>query len=104
MWIQLETTYAKRVHQLKAAVGGHEALLDSNLVFQLLVHSLGISGFKLDPHYCQLPVAEEVQPDRNSCPAVLTVVWIVLDSNYTRQTSDNLSINRTAFYRAWPSV
>ena len=30
---------------------------------------LGISGFKLDPHYCQLPVAEEVQPDRNSCPA-----------------------------------
>ena len=39
---------------------------------------LGISGFDLDPHYCQLPVAEEVQPDRNSCPAVLTVVRIVL--------------------------
>ena len=68
---------------LKAAVGGHEALLDSNLVFQLLVHSLGISGFELDPHYCQLPVAEEFQPDRNSCPAVLTVIWIVLDYYYT---------------------
>ena len=75
---------------LYAAVGGHEALPRSNLVFQLLVHSLGISGFEQDPHYCQLPVAEEVQPDRNSsCPAVLTVVWIVLDSNYARQTSDN---------------
>ena len=60
----------------------------SNLVFQLRVHSLRISGFELDPHYCQLPVAEEVQPDRNSCPVVLTVVWIELDSNCTRQTSD----------------
>ena len=37
-----------------------------------------------------LSIAEEVQPDRHSCPAVLTVVWIELDSNYTRQTSDNL--------------
>ena len=48
--------------KLKVAVGGHEALpvLVSNPVFQLLVHSLGISGFELDPHYCQLPVAEEV--------------------------------------------
>ena len=72
-------------------MGGHEALPDSNLVFQLRVHSLGISGFELDPHYCQLPVAEEVQPERNSCPAVLIVVWIVFDSNYTRQTSDSLN-------------
>ena len=38
------------------------------------------------------PVAEEVQPDRSSCSAVLTKVWMVLDSNYTRQTSDSLSI------------
>ena len=62
------------------------ALPHSNLVFQ---HSLGISGFELDLHYCQLPVAEEVQPDHNSCPAVLTVVWIVLDSVYTKQISDH---------------
>ena len=55
-------------------VGGHEALPDSNIVFQLLVHSLGISGFELDPHYCQLPVAEEVQLDRNSCPAVFEMI------------------------------
>ena len=55
---------------------------------KLWVHSLGISGFELGPHYCQLPVADEVQPDQNSCQAVLTVVWFVLDSNYTRQTSD----------------
>ena len=75
--------------RLCAAVGGHEALPDSYLVFQLLVHSLRISGFELDPHYCQLPVAEEAQPDRNSCPAVLTEVRIGLDSNYTRQTSYN---------------
>ena len=59
--------------QTVRGMGGHEALLDSNLVFQLLVYSLGISGFELDPHCCQLPVVEEVQPDRNSCPAVLTV-------------------------------
>ena len=65
-----------------------EASPHSNLVFQLRVHSLSRSGFELDPHYCQLPVDDEVQPDRNSCPAVLTVVWFVLDSNYTRQTSD----------------
>ena len=26
-----------------------------------------------------MPVAEEVQPDQNSCPAVLTVVWVVLE-------------------------
>ena len=44
---------------------------------------IGISGFQVDPHFCQLPVAEEVQPDRNRCPGVLTVVWIELDSNYT---------------------
>ena len=44
------------------------------------MQSLGISGFELGPHYCQLPVADEVQPDRNSYPAVLTVVWIVFDS------------------------
>ena len=55
------------------------------------MHSLGISGFELDPHYCQLPVAEEVQPDRNSCLAVLTQVWIVLDSNHAWQTSDSLT-------------
>ena len=53
---------------------------------------LSISGFELDPHYCQLPVAEEVQPERNSCPVVLTVVRIVLDSNYIRQTSDRLPV------------
>ena len=64
-----------------------EAPPHSNLVFQLPVHLLGISGFKLGPHYCQLPVADEVQPNRSSCPAVLTVEWSVLDSNYTRQTS-----------------
>ena len=45
---------------------------------------LCVGGFELDPHYCQLPVAEGVQPDRNSCPAVLTEVWIVLESNYAR--------------------
>ena len=50
------------------------------------------------------PAAEEVQPDRNSCPAILTVEWIVLDSNYTRQTSNCLSVNRTVFFRAWLSV
>ena len=81
-----------------AAVGGHEALQHSNIVFQLRLYSLGITGFELDPHYCQLPIAEEVQPDRNSYSAVLTVVWIVLDSNCTRQTSNSLSINRTAFF------
>ena len=70
--------------------GRPEALPHSNLVFQLRAHSLGISGFELDPYYCQLPVAEEVQPDRNSCPFVLTVVWIVLDSNYARQTSESI--------------
>ena len=64
-------------------VGGHEALPQSNLGFQLRVHSLGISSFDLDPHYCPLPVTEEVQPDRNSCPAVLTAEWMVLDSNYS---------------------
>ena len=46
------------------------------------LHSLGKSGFELGLHYCQLPVADEVQPDRNSYPAVLTVVWIVFDSHY----------------------
>ena len=99
-WIQLETTYTK---QKATRVFEHGPLLKfrwlqrlqtcspsapGNLVFQLRVHSLGISCFELDPHYCQLLVAEEVQPDRNSCPAVLKVVWIVLVSNYTRQTSD----------------
>ena len=47
------------------------------------------------------PVAEEVQPDRNSCcSAVLTNVWIVLYSNYTRQTSDSLSIKTHSYGRS----
>ena len=58
---------------LLRSCGRPEALPHSNLVFQLRVHSLGISGFELGLHYCQLPGAEEVQPDRNSCPSVLTV-------------------------------
>ena len=82
--------------------GRLEASPRSNLVFQLRVHSLGISGFELGPHYCQLPVADEVQPDRNSYPTPSTVVWIVFESNYTRQTSYCVSINRTAFFMSAP--
>ena len=72
-------------------------LLHSNLVIQLLVHLVGTSGFELGPHFCQLPVAEEVQPDRNNCPAVLTVVWMALDSNYTRQTSNRLYLHKVSY-------
>ena len=39
---------------------------------------LDVSGIELGQHHCQFPVPDEVQPDPNSCPAVFTVVWIVV--------------------------